>query len=196
MRRSRTYRATGVKKVEWKEVVRGRGGQAMQVGVDIGKRSILAVVRWRGDPGQATTGRPGANQRGHPGAGTGGGRGDGVRVVGIRGRSARVFLRGGVPQSDGPEPDGVQQRGLSGATANQQARGVVGAALASKEQRAIRSRKQVRVTRGQLSQAWFQEASSDNGGVRKARRSLATGRRAKLSLCQKEPGILSELPID
>ena len=47
MRRSRRYRASSVKKVEWKEVVRGRGCQALDVGVDIGKRTILGMVRWK-----------------------------------------------------------------------------------------------------------------------------------------------------
>jgi transposase len=46
MRRSRIYRAKSVKKVEWREVARGRGRQGVRVGTDIGKRALLAVVRW------------------------------------------------------------------------------------------------------------------------------------------------------
>jgi len=49
MRKSRSYRAKSVKNVDWKEVVKGRGRQAVQVGVDVGKRAVLAVVRWNGD---------------------------------------------------------------------------------------------------------------------------------------------------
>jgi transposase len=47
MKRSKTYRAKSVKQVECEEVVQGRGRQAVQVGLDIGKRSVLAVVRWK-----------------------------------------------------------------------------------------------------------------------------------------------------
>ena len=49
MRKNRTYRAKSVKNIEWKEVVRGREHQAIHVGVDVGKRAVLAVVRWNGD---------------------------------------------------------------------------------------------------------------------------------------------------
>ena len=49
MKRNRTYRAKSVKNIEWKEVVKGRAHQAIHVGVDIGKRAVLAVVRWNGD---------------------------------------------------------------------------------------------------------------------------------------------------
>jgi len=47
MKGNRAYRARSVKKVNWKEVVGGRGRQAVCVGVDIGKRAILGVVRWQ-----------------------------------------------------------------------------------------------------------------------------------------------------
>ena len=46
MKVSKAYRAKSVKQVEWKEVVRGRGGQAVRVGVDVGKETLLAVIRW------------------------------------------------------------------------------------------------------------------------------------------------------
>ena len=49
MRKNRTYRAKSVKNMEWKEVVKGRERQAAHVGVDVGKRAVLAVVRWNGD---------------------------------------------------------------------------------------------------------------------------------------------------
>jgi transposase len=49
MRKNRTYRAKSVKNIEWKEVVKGREHQAIHVGVDVGKRAVLAVVRWNGD---------------------------------------------------------------------------------------------------------------------------------------------------
>jgi transposase len=49
MKKSRTYRAKSVKDVDWKEVVKGRERQAAHVGVDVGKRAVLAVVRWNGD---------------------------------------------------------------------------------------------------------------------------------------------------
>jgi transposase len=49
MRRNRTYRAKSVENVDWKEVVTGRGRQAAHVGVDVGKRAVLAVVRWNRD---------------------------------------------------------------------------------------------------------------------------------------------------
>src|SRR3989304_1587224 len=49
MKKNRTYRAKSVKNIEWKEVVQGREHQAIHVGVDVGKRAVLAVVRWNGD---------------------------------------------------------------------------------------------------------------------------------------------------
>ena len=44
--RSRAYRATAVKRVDWATLSSGREGQAAQVGLDIGKEEVLAVVRW------------------------------------------------------------------------------------------------------------------------------------------------------
>lgn len=49
MRNSRTYRARSVKNVDWKDVVKGRGRQVVHVGIDVGKRAVLAVVRWNGN---------------------------------------------------------------------------------------------------------------------------------------------------
>ena len=49
MRKNRTYRAKSVKNIEWEEVVKDRERQAIHVGVDVGKRAVLAVVRWNGD---------------------------------------------------------------------------------------------------------------------------------------------------
>lgn len=46
MKRSRTYRAKGVKKVDWEEVARGREREGVHVGLDVGKRAFLGVVRW------------------------------------------------------------------------------------------------------------------------------------------------------
>ncbi len=46
MKRSRTYRAKGVKRVDWEEVTRGRGHEGVHVGLDVGKRAFLGVVRW------------------------------------------------------------------------------------------------------------------------------------------------------
>ena len=46
MKRSRTYRAKGVKRVDWEEVARGRGHEGVHVGLDVGKRAFLGVVRW------------------------------------------------------------------------------------------------------------------------------------------------------
>ena len=40
------YRATDVKRVDWEALSRGREGQAVQVGFDVGKEYVLAVVRW------------------------------------------------------------------------------------------------------------------------------------------------------
>lgn len=44
--RSRAYRATAVKRVDWEALSSGRDGQAVQVGLDIGKEEVLAVLRW------------------------------------------------------------------------------------------------------------------------------------------------------
>ena len=44
--RSRAYRATAVKRVDWETLSAGRDGQAAQVGLDIGKEEVLAVLRW------------------------------------------------------------------------------------------------------------------------------------------------------
>ncbi len=45
MKRSRTYRAKGVKRVDWEEVARGRGHEGVHVGLDVGKRAFWGVVR-------------------------------------------------------------------------------------------------------------------------------------------------------
>jgi transposase len=42
----KAYRATGVKRVDWEGLSRGREGQAVQVGFDVGKESVLTVARW------------------------------------------------------------------------------------------------------------------------------------------------------
>jgi len=42
----KAYRATDVKRVDWEALSRGREGQAVQVGFDVGKEYVLAVVRW------------------------------------------------------------------------------------------------------------------------------------------------------
>ena len=59
---------------------------------------------------------------GPPSPREGGGRADGVCFVGQYGRPAEVSCRWSVPQSDGVEPGGTQQRDVSRAVANQQAR--------------------------------------------------------------------------
>jgi transposase len=46
LRTRRAYRAKPVKQVNWELVSRGQGGQAVHVGFDVGKREVLAVVRW------------------------------------------------------------------------------------------------------------------------------------------------------
>jgi transposase len=43
----KAYRATDVKRVDLAAMVRGREGQAVEVGVDVAKREVLAVSRWR-----------------------------------------------------------------------------------------------------------------------------------------------------
>jgi len=50
MKKKRAYRATVVKQVDWGVLSAGRRGQAVQVGFDVGKEAVLAVVRW-GDGG-------------------------------------------------------------------------------------------------------------------------------------------------
>jgi len=47
MKGKKAYRATDVKRVDWESVVRGREGQAAAVGVDVAKREVVAVCRWR-----------------------------------------------------------------------------------------------------------------------------------------------------
>jgi len=42
----KAYRATGVKRVDWEGLSRDREGQAVQVGFDVGKESVLTVARW------------------------------------------------------------------------------------------------------------------------------------------------------
>lgn len=46
MRCRRTYRATPVKRVDFQLVSEGRGPEEAQVGFDVGKVDVLAVVRW------------------------------------------------------------------------------------------------------------------------------------------------------
>ena len=46
MRCRRTYRATPVKRVDFQLVSEGRGPEGAQVGFDVGKVDVLAVVRW------------------------------------------------------------------------------------------------------------------------------------------------------
>jgi transposase len=46
MRKNRIYRAKSVKKVDWKEAVQGRDRQPVRIGVDVGKRALLVVLRW------------------------------------------------------------------------------------------------------------------------------------------------------
>jgi transposase len=45
--RSKAYRATDVKNVDWQRVLQGRAGQEALVGLDIGKKRVFAVLRWR-----------------------------------------------------------------------------------------------------------------------------------------------------
>lgn len=46
MKKSRAYRATKIKHVDWEKVVQGRDGQACWVGNDVSKNDALAVLRW------------------------------------------------------------------------------------------------------------------------------------------------------
>jgi len=46
MKGSRAYRAKSVKRVDWESVVRGRGTEAANVGTDVSKREVRAVLRW------------------------------------------------------------------------------------------------------------------------------------------------------
>lgn len=46
MKRKRAYRATVVKQVDWEVLSVGRQRRAVQVGFDVGKEAVLAVVRW------------------------------------------------------------------------------------------------------------------------------------------------------
>lgn len=46
MKRKRAYRATAVKEVGWGVLSRGREGLGVQIGFDVGKQYVLAVVRW------------------------------------------------------------------------------------------------------------------------------------------------------
>src|SRR5262249_2210511 len=63
----------------------------------------------------ATLGR---GTRGTPGPRPSGGPADGVRVVGEHGGSPQVCLCGCLPESDGVEPGGTQERDLPGAVAD------------------------------------------------------------------------------
>jgi len=45
--KSRAYRATNVKDVDWQRLVLGRDGQEVTVGLDVGKDHVLCVLRWR-----------------------------------------------------------------------------------------------------------------------------------------------------
>ena len=44
--KSKAYRATPVKDVDWRRVVQGRDGQEFTVGLDVGKERVLCVLRW------------------------------------------------------------------------------------------------------------------------------------------------------
>src|SRR5262245_16388140 len=44
--KSKAYRATAVNRVDARQVRRGHAGQALTVGLDIGKYRVLAVARW------------------------------------------------------------------------------------------------------------------------------------------------------
>lgn len=46
MKKSRAYRATRVKNVDWEKVLQGHDGEACCLGMDIGKDEVLAVLRW------------------------------------------------------------------------------------------------------------------------------------------------------
>ena len=48
MNKSKAYRALDVNKVNWEHVVQGHEGQDAVLGFDIGKKSILGVLRWGG----------------------------------------------------------------------------------------------------------------------------------------------------
>src|ERR1700722_12266788 len=45
--KSRAYRATHVKDVDWQRLVLGRDGQEVTVGLDVGKDRVLCALRWR-----------------------------------------------------------------------------------------------------------------------------------------------------
>lgn len=47
MRKSRAYRATNVKKVDLDRVLQGREEQPVQVGLDVSKEKIFAMLRWK-----------------------------------------------------------------------------------------------------------------------------------------------------
>ena len=44
--KSKAYRASDVKNVEWQRLLEGRAGQEMKIGLDIGKKKVFGVVRW------------------------------------------------------------------------------------------------------------------------------------------------------
>ncbi|MBI3467392.1 MAG: transposase [Planctomycetes bacterium] len=46
MRKSRAYRATRVKNLDWEKVFQGREGQACCIGMDVSKEEVVAVLRW------------------------------------------------------------------------------------------------------------------------------------------------------
>src|SRR5207253_1780051 len=74
--------------------------------VKLGGSAVLRALAEHGGPaGLAADGGPGPVRR----------AGDGVRAVAAPGGPAAVPLRGGVPQGDGPEPQGAVQRRVPGA---------------------------------------------------------------------------------
>ena len=99
-----------------------------------GGRSRITPGRpWRrgrrlsGRSGGCGTGR---GPRGAPGPGQGGGRADGVCLVDQHGRPAEVSCGRRLPQGDGVELGGAEQRDLPGAAADQQAGQCADAAMA------------------------------------------------------------------
>ena len=54
MQKIRAYRATEVKNVCLGRVLEGRDGQRVDVGLDVGKETVFAVLRWS----QSDFGRP------------------------------------------------------------------------------------------------------------------------------------------
>lgn len=46
MKRSKAYRATNVKRIDWAKLVTGHQGHSVLVGIDVGKYELVAVARW------------------------------------------------------------------------------------------------------------------------------------------------------